>query len=135
MNFYELTYLISPDLSEEEVKNFQEKINFSIQEKGGILDKTSKVIKRKLGYPIKEKSVAFLKTLSFYLNPEKLENLEKKLKGEKSMLRYMILTKPHTKEVLVRDKRGVTKPIIKAKPKVKVELKEIEKKLEEILEE
>jgi len=135
MNFYEITYLISPDLSEEELKNFQEKINSSIQEKGGILDRVSKPIKKKLGYPIKEKSVAFLKTLTFYLNPEKLENLEKKLKGEKPMLRYMILTKPRTKEVLVRSKKGLTKPIIKPKVKIKVELKEIEKKLKEILEE
>ena len=34
MKFYELTYLISPDLSEEEIKVLQEKVTSLIQEEG-----------------------------------------------------------------------------------------------------
>jgi len=80
MKYYELTYLIFPDLSEEELKSFSEKINSQIQGQGGILDKSSKIVKKKLGYPIGKTSSVFLKNISFYLNREKLSSLEKSLK-------------------------------------------------------
>ena len=38
MKFYELTYLISPNLTETEVKNFQEKMSSLIQKKGVLVD-------------------------------------------------------------------------------------------------
>ena len=39
MQRYELTYLISDEIPEEEVKSLQNKITSLIQEEGGILDK------------------------------------------------------------------------------------------------
>lgn len=157
MKNYELTYLISPDLSEEELKIFSEKISNFIQEETGTLEKTTEPSKKKLGYPIKKKEEAFLVALNFSLNPEKLGSLEKKLKSENQILRYIILTKK-TPEKTLRPKRqpqaGLPRtetslglaskealPKIKkppeAPPKItepkKVELKEIDKKIEEIL--
>ena len=133
MRSYELTYLISPDLSEEELNVFQEKINSLIQGEDGILDQRVSTIKKKLGYLVRKKSMAFLGEVDFHLAPEKIENLEKKLKAEGQILRYMILTKEAPKIIEVPKKRlKVIKKIEKPK-KEKVELKEIEKKLEEIL--
>ena len=63
---------------------------------------------------------------------EKIKELEKKLKEDS--LRYIILAKEppkKTPEISRRPRRIITG----AKPKVKMELKEIDKKLEEILEE
>jgi small subunit ribosomal protein S6 len=130
MRYYELTYLISPDLSEEESKTFSEKINSLIQDQGGILDKSSKIIKKNLAYPIKEKTSAFLKSITFYLNAEKLSSLEKILKKDKKILRFLLFNKPLPKTT----KKPLLKPE-KKKIKEKVELKDIEKKLEKILEE
>lgn len=133
MRFYELTYLIKPDLSEEKARNLSEKINSFIQEEGGILDKSQRVATKKLGYPIKKENTVLLKTLAFYLNPEGLENLEKKLKETTDVLRFLFLSKktPKTTAKISAEPKIVKK----AKPKTKVELKEIEKTLEEILEE
>lgn len=130
MKFYELTYLISPDLSEKELKAVQEKINSFILEEEGVLIETNSVVKKSLAYPIKKKSSAFLAIVSFKLNPEKLINLEKKLKLEKAILRYILLAKKLPKEIPVVLKKPEK---IIPKPEPKVELKEIEKKLEEIL--
>ena len=58
MRYYELTYLISPELSEEGLKNFQEKITSSIQTEGGNLGKTNGIIKQNLASPIKKKGRA-----------------------------------------------------------------------------
>lgn len=127
MRVYELTYLILPELKEAELNSLQEKITSLIQNDGGVLISSETPVKKTLFCPIKKKMEAFLATLSFELKPEKLENLEKKLKAEKNILRYLIVTKKMPKKV----------PIVKAKRKPikreKVELKDIEKKLKEIL--
>jgi ribosomal protein S6 len=122
MRNYELTYLISSSLSEEELKRFQEKIISLIQEVGGTLGETKEPIRKK---------VAYLTTLNFHLSPKKLDSLEKRLKSESQIIRYMILTRRAPKEV----PEVAIKPKKIIKPEPKVELKEIEKKLEEILDE
>lgn len=131
MKNYELTYLISPDLSEEEIRGFQEKIISLIQGLGGELLGEVKI-------PVRKKMV-YLATLDFYFDPEKLGSLEKGLKSENQVLRYIILTKPKhiTRYVLgkkvLRQMADQKLPKKIVKPEAKVELKEIEKKLEEIL--
>ena len=134
MKLYELTYLISPELPEEELKSLQEKINSLIQKGAGVLNEIKLPIKKKLAYPIKKQREAFLTDLSFYLEPDKLGSLEKELKSEKKILRYLILAKPKLKIAKVRKRPTKIIPKIPVKEK-KVELKEIEKKLEEILRE
>ena len=134
MKLYELTYLISPEFSEEELKSLNEKINSLIQKGTGVLNEVKLPIKKKLAYPIKKQREAFLINLSFYFEPEKLGSLEKELKSEKKILRYLILAKPKIKIAKVRKRptKVISKIPVKEK---KVELKEIEKKLEEILRE
>ncbi len=127
MKHYELTYLISPDLSEKEVFFLQEKIISLIQEAGGTLDEVKTPARKKMAY---------LATLNFHLSPEKLESLEKKLKSEGQVLRYIILNKPRSKPLTTFRKRMAEGKPTTPEKKVaggKVELKEIEKKLEEIL--
>lgn len=130
MKLYELTYLISPDLSAEKAGGVTEKINSFIQKEGGFLNKVNQPVKKKLAYPIKKYLGAFFASLDFYLTPEKLVSLEKNLKTENQILRYFILTKKTPTKVM-RKERLPKKVVVK--PKAKVELKEIEKKLEEIL--
>lgn len=128
MKLYELTYLISPELSVEEIKAVQEKINTFIQSQGGVLVETGSPMRRNLAYPIKKKEQAYFTTIIFQLSPEKTLELKKELRANSEILRYLLLTKKISKrpETPKRRKREV-------KPRQKVELKDIEKKLEEIL--
>ncbi len=128
MKYYELTYLISSNLSEEEANSLQEELSSLIQKQEGILEKKEKIIKRKLSYPIQKQETAYLSTIEFSLNPEKLNELEKEIKSKNQILRFLLLTKKPFK-----DEPKIIKS--KTKPKEKVELKEIENKLEEILKE
>jgi len=135
---YELVCLISPEINEEELATLSEKINSLIKEKGGILEKEISLIKKKLAYPIKKKSVAYLKVLNFQLENQRLEELKKEIISEKNILRLAILNKKIAKIKKERHKlpfRTEITPTTREKPKKKVELKEIEKKLEEILQE
>jgi ribosomal protein S6 len=73
-----------------------------------------------------QKNPTFL-SLEFYAQPEEIPELEKKLKQD--LLRYLILVKTPTtfgKEV---EEKSTRKKVVEKK----VELEEIEKKLEEIL--
>jgi len=144
MKQYEITYLLTPGLSKEEGEAFQKKIQSLVQEEDGILTDGRNPLKRKLGYPIKNEEEAFVVTINFNLAPEKLGSLEKRLRSENQILRYLILTKPQPKISLAGGKKMPQplkispsktykdKKIVKPKEK-KVELKEIDKKLEEIL--
>lgn len=134
MKSYELTYLISSEMTEEETKSFPEKIAVLIQESEGIVGNKSLILKRKLAYPIKKQGEAYLAVITFQLNADKLTELEKKLKSENKILRYLLTVKKPVKETR-RTVRKITQLQEKKKKKAKVELKEIEKKLEEILKE
>ena len=129
MRNYELAYLIPSDLTEKDLKEITEKIKNFIQEENGVLIKTREFEKRKLGYPINKKGEGFLGSLDFSLNPEKLKNFAKKLKAENRILRYIVSTKKVLKEMLIK------KTLARRPKDRKAELKEIDKKIEEILRE
>lgn len=117
MRYYELTLLISPENSEEELNSFQEKIISLIQEEKGILVGTNR-----------KKGKHTLLVLNFQLEPENIEALEKKIKLEGQIFRYLLVVKkPPRVDGIIRRR------FLPAKPKQKVEIGEIDKKLEEIL--
>ncbi|MDD5145547.1 MAG: 30S ribosomal protein S6 [Candidatus Pacebacteria bacterium] len=137
MKQYQLNYLILPDLNEEDAKSLQERINSFVVENQGTLDKIFDIAKKRIDQRVKKQDVAYLASLDFHFLPEKIMDLEKKLKSEEKIIRYAILNKKAQKPLEAKRRR----PILKAaeetakateKPK-KVEIKEIEKKLEEIL--
>jgi len=122
MRSYELTCLISPELPAEELNSLQEKIISFIQEEKGILVK--------IDTSFKKKSDNLLFSLNFQLNPGSIETLEKRIKEVPQISRYLLIAKEVSKVTEMRERpRRFPQKI----QKPKVELKEIEKKLEEIL--
>ena len=132
MKPYELTYLISTENTEQEAKETQANIISLIQKEEGVLVEEKPFLIKQLAYPIKKLNQAFLATILFQLLPEKIEHLEKLLKSEKAILRYLILIKMPAKKM--RPARIFKKPSIIKKKEGKVDLDKIGKKLEEILE-
>ena len=141
MKQYELTYLITSELSEDEGRALSEKVTSFVQDEGGLLINSQIFIaKKQLAYPIKKQTQAHLVTLIFQLNPEKLAALEIRLKKEENILRYLIIMKK-VRKALPKLRRRLTPSIEpvpgkeegRIKKEKKVELKDIEKKLEEII--
>lgn len=147
MKTYELTYLVSPELSLEEAQGLISKIEPILQKEEGILieNKIQKIIR--LGYEIKNKRQAHLAILVFQINPEKIKSFQKNLKEIPEILRFLIsFVKPvKVKKEVPRkqipketpEEPEETQETFRKKPTLikekKVELTEIEKKLEEIL--
>lgn len=133
MRLYELTYLISPNLPDQDQRNIFDKVISFIQENEGIF-KDSKIIPKQN-----------LISLIFYSRPEKIGEIEKKIKLESKIIRQMILVKKNPKIKSRAPRRLPASPKLpttvrplsphstQKKPEEKVELKDIEKKLEEIL--
>lgn len=106
MRYYELAYLIDPDFSEEEAKDFKEKINSTIQEKGGILDiKDENFSKKELSYPIKRKTTAWFTFVDFYFPPQKIEEFKKELEKKEGVLRVLIFQKKKSSKKVQKEKK------------------------------
>ncbi len=127
MKYYELAYIISSKLSEEEAKDIKQKIETSIQEKEGILDFSEELKKISLSYPIEKETQAYLGSVKFFLKKEDINKIEKEVKEEKNIFRFILCNKKKI-EAKESDEK---KP--SSRRKKKAELKDIEKKLDEIL--
>lgn len=132
MKNYELTYLISPEISEEKVQLLIAKMNDAIRADNGTVSNTSGPSKIKLGYSIEKKTEAFLVSTHFSSDPDKIINLERALKEEKEFLRHVIIVKRTFKEKPARLRKSI-KPSAPETEAEKVELREIDQKIEEIL--
>ena len=145
MKNYYLSYLVSSEIGDDERTRFSQNIASLIQEQGGILEKQDILKEKRLGYAIKKQDRALLGFLFFSMEPQKLEILKNKLKKNEKILRFMLTLQKIKQAKPARDSfRRPVKSFIK-KPAAgkglegkdalpKVELKEIEKKLDEILE-
>jgi ribosomal protein S6 len=141
MKKYELTILISPDLTEQEVRVVEDEISSLIEEKGTLIG-LSTPTKRELGYEINKKRSAYVMDIRFSSGPDFLLEFSKKLKEKKEILRHILLIKEDPKpEKEPRKKEN--KPVDNfnsplsspTKTHPKVEIGDIDKKIDEILSE
>ncbi len=157
MKYYEVSYLISPEVLAEETTALASEILALIQKEGGLITKSGNPKPRTLSYQIKKQGAAFEVNVEFSLEPEKIAVIEDRIKKEPKVLRYLFVTKrAPIKEGDIKPRRvpksmigklaesifvkPTETPIVEEEkiPKrvdKKVELKDIEEKLEEILKE
>jgi ribosomal protein S6 len=152
MKTYELSYIISPSLKSDEASGLSSEITALIQKEGGLIMKETTPNPRTLSYQIKKQGAGFQVNLEFSLEPEKLRAIEERIKKEEKILRHMLVAKRAPRREKIRKERPALKtaetaaspagttetPSEEEKTKEKgkkVELKDIEEKLEEILKE
>ena len=141
---YEITYLISPALAEEEASGFHQDMKNYVQSLGGLVDSEGEILKRRLSYPIKKMSEAYVANFRIILEPARLDELKSKM-NRKEILRFLA-----TETVRYVPPKMSFKPrVIKEAPQAKTvkepqpkpapqeiqaaNIEEIDKKLEEIL--
>lgn len=127
--FYELTFLISPLLDQKQVEAIIKEIKELILQKGGKIETEMPPVKRKLGYPILKFSEAILASFDFVNSEATAPEIKNEIKLKKDILRHILFQKQ--KKVFIPRKKSLSSRA-RSKPK-KVELKDLDKKLEEIL--
>lgn len=150
--FYELTYLISPDLNETEAREIQRKAVEEIVSQEGKILITLEPQKIGLCYPVEKKREAYLATIEFELKPQPIVTLQQKIKEMKQIIRFLLIKrrrfaekktaveKPITDELKIKPETEAVKPrpakkekAVKTKKEEKVDLDKIEEELEKVL--
>ncbi len=93
MRDYELTLVLDGELSSEDQKKITQKIKKIIEDEKGKVEKQNDWGKRELAYPIKKKRMGFYFLWEIKIAPEELDKIDKKLKIEEGVLRYLIIRK------------------------------------------
>lgn len=139
---YELAYLISPAVAENEVLSVAGSLAQNIEEGGGLVRHQETPAKRRLAYLVKKQQNAYFGWITFSASPEKVSMVEKNIKGVANILRHMIVEEQEIPPQPIRlytprpapaDTKSRTAPTEAENPEEKLDLEELDKKLEEIL--
>ena len=148
MPHYELLYLISNKFSEDEVKPIVEKVNSLILNNQGKITLTKDLGKKRLAYPIKGFHYGYYNLAEFDMPGENLIKVDRALRLANEILRQQIITKAVKTAKQIAQYKAIAEKIaarnikeekevkekIKETGKDKVDLKDLDEKLDKILE-
>lgn len=126
-NSYELTCLISPSLEETEREKLVEELKQTITQKEGEIANLNPLSEVSLAYPVKDQNRAHMLIIDLKLEAEKVEELKAELNAKQGLLRFFLIKKAKPKPqkpLRTREKKTIED---------KVEIEDIDKKIEEIL--
>ena len=146
---YEVSYILSPALTEGGILAYAGKLSALIEELGGTIRRVEQPRKQKLSYPIKKEINAYFGWITFRLQPQRIAEFEKRYKGNTETLRFLMLEeeiekrKPFIRSVGARTSVGPPSKILAretrqpvhqaASEDKRLDLEALDKKLEEIL--
>ena len=100
-----------------------------------MIDKEERPTKIRLAYLVDKQAYGYFGLIIFSISPDKLKNIEKEFKFDKKLLRYLMIYNPQLK-IKERPTKAskIKQPQIQKEEKVeKIQMEELDKKLEEIL--
>ncbi|MCT4615243.1 MAG: 30S ribosomal protein S6 [Marinifilaceae bacterium] len=89
LNHYETVFIVTPVLSEAQVKETVEKFKTVIAENGGEVEHEENWGLRKLAYPIQKKSTGFYQLVQFKAPGELIEKLELNYRRDEKIIRFL----------------------------------------------
>jgi small subunit ribosomal protein S6 len=89
MNQYEAVFIITPVLSEPQVKETVKKFRDIITENGGDMIHEEDWGMKKLAYPIQKKSTGFYHLFEFKANPAFIDKFEIEIRRDEKVIRFM----------------------------------------------
>ncbi len=137
---YELAFLLSPELTEEDVAAKVKEIKELILTAEGEITNTLEPRRQRLAYPINKLSQGSLGTLIFALEPAKVKDIVNKVKQTPGVLRELLVVYEKPSDLAPPPRRRPIapppKPFTELRPEERVPMpsvEEIDKKLEEII--
>ena len=97
---YELTTIIDSNIPDNEHEKIIGKIKELITKHQGEITSENNLGRRKLSYPIEKLLKGVFICLEFNLEPKSLKAIEKELKLDKTIIRYLIVKKPENVKLL-----------------------------------
>ncbi|MEG0949683.1 MAG: 30S ribosomal protein S6 [Bacteroidales bacterium] len=89
MNHYETVFILTPVLSDVQMKEAVEKFKALLVEEGAEIVNEENWGLRKLAYPIEKKSTGFYQLIEFNANPTVIAKLETQFRRDERVIRFM----------------------------------------------
>lgn len=89
LNQYETVFIITPVLSDPQMKETVEKFKKLITDNGGEIVHEEEWGLRKLAYPIQKKTTGFYALIEFKANPEFISKLETEYRRDERIIRFL----------------------------------------------
>jgi len=106
LNHYETVFIVTPVLSEAQVKEAVEKFKALVIENGGEMVNEENWGLRKLAYPIQKKSTGFYQLLQFDAPGDVIEKLELNYRRDERVIRFLTFKlDKHAFEYSIKRKR------------------------------
>lgn len=133
---YELMYVVPAIFSDDETAAIIKKIGSLLVENGGVVIKEEDLGKKRLAYKIGHHTAGRYVLVDFKMQPGALKNVEEKLRLSDEIIRHMIIkAQVKTDDDLAREKTAAERIEAKEKAKIMKEIKIEEEKQEEVKEE
>ncbi len=89
MNKYETVFILTPVLSDAQMKEAVDKFTGILKEQGAEIVNVENWGLRKLAYPIQKKSTGFYNLVEFEAKPEVIETLEINFRRDERVIRFL----------------------------------------------
>ena len=126
MNQYETVFILTPVLSDVQMKEAVDKFKAVITDNGGTITNEENWGMRKLAYPIQKKSTGFYALLQFDVEPTVIATLETQFRRDERVLRFLTFRLDKYAFEYAEKRK-----IVKSQPKEVVEEKAAKKELKE----
>ena len=109
LNQYETVFILTPVLSDIQMKETVEKFKALITENGGEIINEENWGLRKLAYPIQKKSTGFYQLVEFKAQPDFVEKLELNFRRDERVIRFLTFKMDKYSIQYSEKRRSVTK--------------------------
>jgi small subunit ribosomal protein S6 len=89
MNNYETVFILTPVLSDAQMKEAVEKFTDLLKEEGAEIVNEENWGLKKLAYPIQKKTTGFYQLVEFKANPEVIAKLEVQFRRDERIIRFL----------------------------------------------
>ncbi|MFT3739479.1 MAG: 30S ribosomal protein S6 [Breznakibacter sp.] len=113
LNQYETVFILTPVLSDVQMKETVEKFKALITENGGEVINEESWGLRKLAYPIQKKSTGFYQLFEFKAQPDFIEKLEVNYRRDERVIRFLTFKMDKYAVQYSEKRRNVTKKEVK----------------------
>jgi small subunit ribosomal protein S6 len=90
MRNYELAYILDPELDEQSIEIFEDRVKGWIEAAGGTIKNIDNWGKRRLAYPIKKHNEGYYYFVQIEMPPQAGVTIERDLRLSEQILRFMI---------------------------------------------
>ncbi|MBD5250009.1 MAG: 30S ribosomal protein S6 [Duncaniella sp.] len=105
MNHYETVFILTPVLSDVQMKEAVEKFEKVVTDNGATIANEELWGLRKLAYPIQKKSTGFYTLVEFDATPDTVKKLETAFRRDERVLRFLVFRKDKYAEEYAQKRR------------------------------